>query len=122
MVSIFLKFALDQQQVPIKGSLKRYRDFIYIDDVVDAWLKAIHNDGAVNQIFNLGTGVRTTIEDLMEMMKELIPGTAWSEIAGTPGDQFGVYADTEKLKTVFGVEAFQSLDSGLKNFIAAIRS
>lgn len=122
MVSIFLKFAMDREPIPVKGSLKRYRDFIYIDDVVDVWLRAIHNEATINQIFNLGTGVRTTLENLLGTMKEFIPGTAWSEIAGTPGDQFGVYADTEKLRTVFGIDNFQKLNSGLKNFIAAVQS
>lgn len=121
MVSIFLKFAMDQTQVPVKGSLNRFRDFIYIDDVVDVWLKTIHNDRAVNQIFNLGTGIRTTIEDLLGTMKESLPAMTWSEIQGTPGDQFGVYADTKKLKVAFNIEEFQSLDSGLREFIEALR-
>ncbi len=121
MVSIFLKFALDHAGVPVKGSLNRFRDFVYIDDVVDVWIKAIDNDRAVNQVFNLGTGIQTTIQDLLTTMKEFLPTTTWTEVHGTPGDQFGVYADTQKLKTAFDIQEFQSLHAGLKKFIEAVR-
>lgn len=119
MVSIFLRFALDQTMVPVKGSLSRFRDFIYIDDVVDVWIKAMDHDRAINQIFNLGTGVRTTIGDLLDTMKEFIPSMSWSETQGTPGDQFGVYADTQRLRAAFDIHKFQSLHEGLEKFVAA---
>ena len=41
MVSIFLSQALQSNAILVKGSLDRFRDFIYIDDVVDCWLKGI---------------------------------------------------------------------------------
>ncbi len=97
MVSIFLQHALVEAHIPVKGSLKRYRDFIYIDDVVEIWLQAINNRSAVNKIFNLGTGVKTTIENLLIQIKRILPEITWSQIPGTLGDQYGVYADTSNL-------------------------
>jgi UDP-glucose 4-epimerase len=121
MVSIFLQYALEQGQVPVKGSLKRFRDFVYIDDVVDAWLGAIQNDRAANQVFNLGTGVKTTLESLLENMKKFVPDTTWTEVAGTPGDQFGVCADTSKFKSVFDTKNFKSLNDGLQIFVQSCK-
>ena len=43
MASIFLSYMLEEAPIIVKGSKKRFRDFIYIDDVVNAWLKAINN-------------------------------------------------------------------------------
>ena len=40
----------------MKGSLKRFRDFIYIDDVLDAWHKVIIDRKHYNQIYNVGSG------------------------------------------------------------------
>ena len=39
MISIFLNMAKNKTKINLKGSIKRFRDFIYIDDVVDAWYK-----------------------------------------------------------------------------------
>lgn len=122
MVSIFLKYAISEGKVPVKGSLKRYRDLVYIDDVVNVWLQAINNDRAINQAFNLGTGVKTTIENLLGTIKKFVPDMTWSEVAGTPGDQFGVYADIEKLRSAFDVQDFQSVHDGLKTFVQSTKA
>jgi UDP-glucose 4-epimerase len=117
MVSIYLAHILKNKHISVKGSLNRFRDFIYIDDVVNIWLQAIINDAANNHKFNLATGVQTTVLQLLEKIKEIIPGISWSETDNTPGDQFGIYADTTKLKEFFDISNFTSLDSGLERFI-----
>ena len=43
MISIFLNMAKKNSEIKVKGSLKRFRDFIYIDDVLDAWHKVIND-------------------------------------------------------------------------------
>ena len=49
MVGIFLSQALQSNAILVKGSLDRFRDFIYIDDVVDCWLKGIELEEVKNQ-------------------------------------------------------------------------
>ena len=56
MISIFLNMAKNNSKVLVKGSLKRFRDFIYISDVVDAWYKLALDQNNYNQIYNLGSG------------------------------------------------------------------
>ena len=41
MVSIYLAQAIKSKKIIVKGSFKRIRDFIYIDDVVDIWIKSL---------------------------------------------------------------------------------
>ena len=41
MVSIYLAQAIKNKKIKVKGSLNRIRDFVYIDDVVDIWIKSI---------------------------------------------------------------------------------
>lgn len=117
MVSIYLACALKNGHIPVKGSLSRFRDFIYIDDVVGLWLQAIENDDVNNQIFNLGTGVKTTVQELLQKIQHHIPHVTWNEIGSTRGDQFGVYADTSKLKCYFSQKSFKDLDDTLDSFI-----
>ena len=43
MINIFLNMAIKDNKVSVKGSLKRFRDFVFIDDVAEAWYKASIN-------------------------------------------------------------------------------
>ena len=53
-------------EIKVKGSLKRFRDFIYIDDVLDAWHKVIIDRKHYNQIYNVGSGKKTTLKVLFK--------------------------------------------------------
>lgn len=116
MVSIYLAYALKEGHIPIKGRLDRFRDFIYVDDVVNVWLQTVAMETMPNRAFNLGTGARTTIADLLASIKTLLPVTTWEEIDSTPGDQFGIYADTTRLRSTFDIPSFTSLQDGLEKF------
>lgn len=116
MVSIYLAHALLNSYIPVKGGLDRFRDFIFIDDVVNIWLRSIKCEDINNQIFNLGTGVRTTVVDLLSIIRNLYPSVSWSQETSTPGDQFGIYADPTFLKKYFDLSSFLSLQNGLTIF------
>jgi UDP-glucose 4-epimerase len=117
MVSIFLSQALFNNQIEVKGSLERFRDFIYIDDVVECWFRAATLNTAIGKSINIGTGVRTTVDELIQHIREYMPDIEYYTNGNTPGDQTGVFADTENLKLYLGVEKFTSLNSGLSKFM-----
>lgn len=117
MVSIFLAQALADGRVHVKGSLDRYRDFIYIDDVVEAWYRAATFPESVNQIINLGTGVRTSVKQLLEVIHTHIPEATWYDQGSTPGDQYGIYADPGALARILNMKSFVPLETGIKNFV-----
>ena len=55
MVSIFVAQALIHKSIQVKGGLDRYRDFIFIDDVVMAWVKALEvTDITLLKLLTLG--------------------------------------------------------------------
>ena len=116
MVSIYLAYASKSKHIPVKGSLDRFRDFIFIDDVVDVWLSSLENQSINNKIFNLGTGVKTTVASLLTQIKTLYPDINWVEEHNTLGDQFGIYADPNLLIKNFSIPKFTSLQDGLKIF------
>ena len=49
MVSIYLSQALKNRKIIVKGSLSRFRDFIYIDDVVEIWYRAAFSENSLNK-------------------------------------------------------------------------
>lgn len=116
MVSIFLAQAITTGKIEVKGNLSRYRDFIYIDDVVDAWHRAGTNLSAKNQTINVGTGIKTTIGELLEKIRYSVEGSEFFVQGSTPGDQNGIFADNSKMKELLGITDFRALDDGLALF------
>lgn len=117
MVSIYLAQALNNGRIEVKGSANRFRDFIYIDDVVEAWWRAAFYPLARNQVLNIGTGYKTTVGMLLEKICENIPGSNFFVQGPTPGDQTGIFADVSRLKEILGLNQFTKLDTGLPIFI-----
>jgi UDP-glucose 4-epimerase len=116
MVSIFLAQEVRTGKIEVKGNLSRYRDFIYIDDVVEAWYRSATNLSAKNQIFNVGTGIKTTIGELLEKVQSSVEGSEFFVQGSTPGDQNGIFADNAKIKEILGITSFTSLEVGLSHF------
>jgi UDP-glucose 4-epimerase len=120
MVSIYLsQFLKDEPNIVIKGGLDRYRDFIYVKDVAFIIKDSINNKLLFNQVFNLGSGKKTTILELLNIMiqeggfkKNII---IEEEIIG---DMIGCVADNTKLKTIYkNIFEFTSLKNGICEMI-----
>ena len=116
MVSIYLAQALTNKHIVVKGSLERFRDFIYIDDVVEAWFRAATFAGVVGNTINIGTGVRTTVAQVLEAVKANVVGTTVEVTDPTPGDQNGIFADTTRMRALLGMSDFVQLADGVKRF------
>jgi UDP-glucose 4-epimerase len=118
MVSIYLAQALAAGRIAVKGSTERFRDFIFIDDVVESWFRAATRPSAVGQTLNVGTGVRTSVATVLQRIQELVPGSSYFVEGATPGDQSGIFADVSASKKCLGLETFVPLDVGLEKFVA----
>lgn len=69
VVSIFIDRVAHQQPIAIFGNGEQTRDYIYVEDVARANIAAIdHGDG---EVFNIGTGVRTSINQLVELLTQV---------------------------------------------------
>jgi len=66
VLGIFLGNLLRGEPLTIFGDGEQSRDFVYIDDVVDAWVGAIERPSAYGQVFNLGSGRRLSINTLAD--------------------------------------------------------
>lgn len=117
MVSIYLAQALANRQIEVKGSTDRFRDFIFIDDVVETWFRAATYPSALRQTLNVGTGIRTTVGVLLERVCAHVPGSIYYVQGATPGDQSGIYADVSRLNECLGIKSFTSIDDGLLKFV-----
>ncbi len=119
MVSIYLKQFFDDNfdKVEVKGSLDRFRDLIYINDVVDITIASANDSRFYNQIINIGTGVKTTVREILELIKLYTDSKKEIIVTnGTKGDQFGIYANNSKLKSLYKKE-LTPFSVGLKKMI-----
>ncbi|MBI4744686.1 MAG: SDR family oxidoreductase [Actinobacteria bacterium] len=111
VVAIFMNRIIKNMQPVINGDGKQTRDFVYVKDVVDANIKALNTgDG----IFNIGTGVETSVNDLLGLIKD-VSSAQIDEIYGPAktGEQIRSVIDSSKADKVLGWEPQISLRDGL---------
>lgn len=118
MVSIFLAQVLKENKIHVKGSADRFRDFIYIDDVVEAFVRCLVKQDSYSKVINVGTGIKTTVRQLV---KELVSNFD-SEIlvtyeGKTSGDIHGIYSDISKMDELLGTWGKTNLSAGVKKFV-----
>jgi len=122
MVSIYLKQFLDSSfdAVTVKGSLNRFRDLIYIADVVDITFESAINDNFTNRVVNIGTAKKTRVHEILSLIKKYTSIDKDIILAdGTPGDQFGIYADNHLLLDIYS-KPLVSFDRGLELMLRSI--
>ena len=108
-VAWFIIAILTGKKISIYGDGKQVRDILYIDDLVDAYLKALKNIGKTKgQVFNIGGGKDKVIsvwEDFRPILEKLY-GKKIEVTYGDwrPGDQKIYVSDIRKAKEVFGWE------------------
>ena len=121
MVSIYLSQAL-RGDITVKGSLNRFRDFIYIDHVVESWCRACFYEEHDSFSVNIGTSRKVEIIELLKMMQKFFPDMNWISEGSTIGDQTGIYADNSLMKLKLGVQDLTFLEDGLSKFVGWARS
>jgi len=77
----FMANAIDGKPITVYGSGSQTRDYIYIDDVVDAFLRAALSDKANSDFFFVGSGVETVF---LDMVKEVIRAVGKGEYVHVP--------------------------------------
>lgn len=113
VVAIFSQKALLNDQPIINGNGKQTRDYVFVQDVVEAHM-AVLEDG-VQGIFNVGTGRETSVNQLFRHMVE-VTGAKTREVYGPEkrGEQARSVLDYTKLKKATDWEPSVPLPDGLK--------
>lgn len=121
-VPIFARRLLDGQPVTIFGDGGQTRDLVYVGDVVRANLAASQHPDAPGQVFNVCTGLETRVIDLVDGLRELIPGTPEPVFAAPrAGDIYKSVGSPAKATRVLGFTAQTSLPDGLQAVVDWMR-
>lgn len=113
MVSIYMSMLADGV-IRVKGRPDRFRDFVYIDDVVRAFLACLDHPESEGRELNIGGSGKVLVGDLLDRLLALSKTPARVEFAGeTPGDIFGIHADLTLARRCLGYVPRTDLDAGL---------
>ncbi len=113
VVAIFTRNMLTGEQVQINGNGFQTRDYVYVRDVVEAVLRAVFTPH-VEGIFNVGTGVETTVNEMFAQLKKMT-NSPCQEIHGPAkkGEQIRSVLDASKLEKETEWTPTVSLSEGL---------
>jgi len=102
-----------KQGIPLKlnGGGLQTRDFIHVDDVVDAYILMSNND--VRGVFNLGTGVETSIKSLAEIVVGIEKKTDTIIAPSNSGDASSSFADISKIQAISNFKPKVLINDGI---------
>lgn len=118
VVPNFLQAALEQRPAEVYGDGRQTRDFIYVDNVVDANLLAAFTPAAAvnGWVVNVGAGRRTSLLDLIDAIGGVVGRPLDYTLQVTrAGDVRDSLASIERARRVLGFEARVSLEEGLRH-------
>ncbi len=119
MVSIFMAMMIADGHIHVKGSPDRYRDFVYIDDVVRAFLLCLQNPASSGGVFNIAGSGKVTVGEIINKMISLHHRPVTVKFEGsTSGDIPGIHANGSHAAKVLGYKPSASLDAGLAKMYA----
>ena len=117
VMSIFTGKLINNETPTIYGDGKQTRDYVYVLDVVDALIKSAETDD--NLFLNIGTGVETSVNELVLILAEKISWDGEPEYAPKrEGELLRSVLNNERAKSQIGWEPKYTLDTGLDELIS----
>ena len=122
----FIRLAIEDRPIQIYGDGSQLRDFVYVDDAADAFLRAGADDRCNGEVFNVGGSEAISHRDLTTLLVKTA-GSGRVEYVEWPADKKAIdigsfYADSSKFKRTTGWAPGVSLGDGLRDTIAFYRA
>lgn len=119
ILSVFSTRILNGNDIDIYEDGLESRDFVYIDDVVEATILGIEKEEANGEVFNVGSGISTTVKKVAESLKNLYGSNI--DIAINRqfrlGDIRHNFADLSKINSQLGFIPQNNFDTGIIQFV-----
>jgi UDP-glucose 4-epimerase len=121
VVAIFADRLLTGTPITIFGTGEQTRDFVYVDDVVDAFVRAATRGGGL--VCNIGTGRETSVNDLYRSMAAAVGSEANPDYApGRAGELDRNVLDVERAGIQLGWRPWTELGDGVRAVIDSVRT
>jgi UDP-glucose 4-epimerase len=118
LYDVLLKLSRNEEKLEVLGTGFEERDFIFVNDAIDAVLLAAQNQSC-SKLFNVGTGNSVSIKEMIEAILKVLqlrPTVSFSQ-SSWKGDIRKLGASTEKIKNL-GFKPKYTLDEGIKETVS----
>jgi UDP-glucose 4-epimerase len=124
-IAWFIRLAIEGRTIPVYGDGAQLRDFVFVDDAADAFLRAGAMDACNGEVFNVGGNEPLSHRTLTTMLVE-IAGAGRVEYIDWPRDKKAIdigsfYADSTKFALATGWKPSVTLRDGLARTVAFYR-
>jgi UDP-glucuronate 4-epimerase len=119
----FARTMLEGSPIPVFGDGSSRRDYTYIDDIIGGVVAAMHYDRTPYEVINLGNSRTVSLMEMIATLEDALGKRA--ELLyepEQPGDVPVTYANVSKAKGLLGYEPIVPFDTGIRNFVAWLRS
>jgi len=122
VIPIFVFRMLNNEPIVIFGDGEQTRDFVHVDDVIQANMKAANAKG-VSGAFNIASGTRVTINELVKMITRDNSSRKVEVIYGDerPGDVRHSLADISLANKMIGYQPTVELENGIKEYVEWVK-
>jgi len=122
----FIRMAIEDSEIQIFGDGSQMRDFVYVDDAAEAFLRAGATDGCDGEVFNVGGTEPISHRDLVELLLD-VAGTGRVRYVPWPDEKKRIdigsfYSDSTKFRTATGWCPAVGLREGLARTVAFYRA
>jgi UDP-glucose 4-epimerase len=122
----FIRLAVLDQEIQIFGDGSQMRDFVYVDDAADAFLRAGASDACNGEVFNVGGTEPISHRDLVDLLIE-VAGSGRYRMVEWPSEKKAIdigsfYADSSKFQGTVGWNPQVPLREGFARTIAFYRA
>jgi UDP-glucose 4-epimerase len=125
VLAIFLGNLLRGEPIRIDGDGEQSRDFVFIDDVVRAWIACLDEPRSIGRVFNLGSGMPTSVNALCDAVLDQFGQTrstyAITSAEQQQGDVRSSAADITAIRETLGWAPRVALGEGLRETVAWAR-
>jgi UDP-glucose 4-epimerase len=123
VVAKFIRSALKGDTLEIYGDGGQTRDFIFIDDLIDALVLAALAEGVAGETFQIASGRETTIDELVACLLRVLHAAGIHNVRlqnseSRAGDVRRNFSDTSKARARLGWQAATTLEDGLQRTVA----
>jgi UDP-glucose 4-epimerase len=119
VITIFLNRLLKNMPPVIFGDGEQTRDFTFVDDAVEANMLALNSRNACGDVFNIGTGIGVSVNQIAELLKELLGKKDLKNIhkEPRPAESRHGYADITKAEKTLGFHPKFNIKKGLTGLV-----
>jgi UDP-glucose 4-epimerase len=103
---------------PVELNVYESVDFIYVKDLANGIALAVHTTPLPHQVYNLGSGALTTVEDVEETLRKIFPAIQMRRGKLTPARP---RMDITRARAELGFNPEYKLEAGLRDYVAELR-